>query len=112
MKNLRPTQIRRALQMLPELEKKKEPVGAVFTDENNVILHVSTQLMSLNFACLNVRGLGSKWKQACFLDDLKAHGIHAMVAAETKLDNQLAFSQLLTDYEKIKFPRQSGGGEV
>ncbi|XP_014775867.1 uncharacterized protein LOC106873154 [Octopus bimaculoides] len=54
-----------------------------------------------------MRVLSSKWKQACFLDDLRSHDMHVMVATETNLDSLQTFSPLLNGYEKIMSPSQT-----
>lgn len=52
--------------------------------------------------------MSSKWKNAYFLDDLKSHDRHVMVATEANLDRLQTFSALLNGYEKILFPDQTG----
>lgn len=63
-------------------------------------------MVSLCASCLTVHGLSSKWKQTCFLNDLRSHKID-IVATETKLKKLLAFSNLLKGYEKNRSPNQT-----
>lgn len=58
--------------------------------------YISYQLMSLNVACLNVRGLELKRKQACIQDDRRLHRIHVVVTTVIELDQPSHNSWLTT----------------
>uniref|UniRef100_A0A0L8H7G3 exodeoxyribonuclease III n=1 Tax=Octopus bimaculoides TaxID=37653 RepID=A0A0L8H7G3_OCTBM len=66
----------------------------------------------INLGTLNVRGMGSKWKQACFLHDLISHRINVAVITESKMKGPEAFSPLLNGYDKFISPSRRGGAGV
>ena len=69
--------------------------------------------MSVCFGCLNVRGLGSNWKQGRFLHDLQSRDVDVFVATETRLRGPRDLLPLLNGYEKYFSPcRETGGGGV
>lgn len=63
-------------------------------------------------SCINVRGLASKWKQTCLLDNIRTLKIDICVVTESKLSGPQAFTPLLNGYEKLIFPSQWDGGGV
>lgn len=62
---------------------------------------------------MNVRGLGSSWKQTCFLNDLSSFYLDVcIVITDVKLTDSSAFSPLQEGYKKFISPGRQGRGVV
>lgn len=84
---------------------KRAPTETMSLESSSPFL---LRLVSLNIACLNVCGIGSKLKHMCIFG-LRTHSTNVMVTTETKLNNPRAFSQHLINYEKIMSSCWSSG---
>ncbi len=70
--------------------------------------------MAIRVGCLNVRGLGSAWKQGHLLNDLRSLNMDVVAITETRISDTRALAPIFDDFEvhASLSRREMGGGGV